>query len=246
MLAAKRSFGSLRAAARAQQSCAQAAPAASSLPSQQRSFMSAVLLSRDQFSSKTVVELKKQLKERGLSTQGKKKELVDRLLESVSIGTYGPGVSSSASSSSRAGLPSQQQQQASAFSTTARASANAPTATGTVVESEAVPVHAPAAEAAAQATPVTPPPSDELTAGPGLLVNKQEAAHVAEKAEEVPGGSIEMPNAVFLPSIERDIRESQHEMMIPEFPHTYKNPVDHGGLTSSSARDTSEGEADSL
>lgn len=236
MLAAKRSFGSLRAAARAQQ-CSPAAPAT---PSTQRSFMSAVLLSRDQFSSKTVVELKKQLSERGLSTKGKKKDLVDRLVDSVSRGTLGPNASISTSASSPSSTSSinsskisPSQQASAAFSTTSRTPAkespsNASTATGKVVESATVEVHAPAAEAAAQATPVTPPPSDEVTAGPGLLVNKEEAAQVAETAEEVPGGTIEMPNAVFLPSIERDIQESQHEMMIPEMPHMYKNPADHG------------------
>lgn len=206
--------------------------------------MSAVLLSRDQFNSKTVVDLKKQLSERGLSTRGKKKELVDRLVESVSKGTFGPNASASTSSINTTSTTTttskvSPSQQSSSFSTTARASAtatatgsgaaNAETATGTVVESADVPIHAPAAEAAAQATPITPPPSDEVTAGPGLIVNKEEAAQVAEKAEEVPGGTIEMPNAVFLPSVDRDILESQHEMMIPEMPHNYKNPANHGG-----------------
>lgn len=205
--------------------------------------MSAVLLSRDQFNSKTVVDLKKQLSERGLSTRGKKKDLVDRLVESVSKGTFGPNASASTSSINTTSTTTttskvSPSQQSSSFSTTARASAsasnpsgaaNAATATGTVVESADVPIHAPAAEAAAQATPITPPPSDEVTAGPGLIVNKEEAAQVAEKAEEVPGGTIEMPNAVFLPSVDRDILESQHEMMIPEMPHNYKNPANHGG-----------------
>lgn len=225
MLAAKRSFGNLRAAARAPQCSASA--------TSQRSFMSAVLLSRDRFSSKTVIELKKQLNERGLSTKGKKKDLVDRLVESVSRGTFGASASAPSSSNSSKLSPSQ----TSSFSTTARASSNANTATGKLVENGTVPIHAPAAEAAINASEEAQSSasssSDELTAGPGLLVNKEEAAQVAEKAEEVPGGTIEMPRAVYLPSVERDIRESQHEMMIPEMPHTYKNAVDHGTVHTS-------------
>jgi hypothetical protein len=96
-------------------------------------------------------------------------------------------------------------------------------------------VHAPAASAAAtaEATAGSGIPDDEIQAGPGHLVNKAEAEQVAEKADEVPGGAIEMPSstAVFLPSVEQDIRESQYEMMIPEMPHTYKNAPDHGGST---------------
>lgn len=207
--------------------------------------MSAVLLSRDQFTSKTVVELKKQLNERGLSTKGKKKDLVDRLVDSVSKGTFGHSASSSSSSSSPSiGSSRISPSQTSSFSTTSRATAEnkAKTATGTVVESAEIPVHAPAAEAAANAMSdndklaQAQAESDEVTAGPGLVVNKEEAAQVAEKADEVPGGSIEMPRAVYLPSVEREIQDSQHEMMIPEMPHTYKNPVDHGVFPLSRAK----------
>jgi hypothetical protein len=116
MLAARRSFGNLRTAARLQSQQQQSCAAV-----QQRTFMSAVLLSRDQFQGKTVVELKKQLNERGLSTKGKKKDLVDRLVDSVSHGTFGAASSASPTSSSSK-ISSQPSQQA-AFSTTARAQA---------------------------------------------------------------------------------------------------------------------------
>lgn len=244
MLAAKRSFGSLRAAARAQPQCAVVAPAvptsSHSTFQQQRSFMSAVLLSKGEFQTKTVVELRKALSERGLSTRGKKAELVDRLVDSVSRGPYATATSPTSIVSNNNNKSSSQPPRTSSFSTTTRSKQqqqsqqqnkedNVPSAAK--VSSETVPIHSPAASAAtiaAKATEGSGAANDELTAGPGLIIDKAQAEKTAQVADEVPGGAIEMPNAVFLPSLDNQVEATQQELMIPEMPHTYKNAPDHG------------------
>lgn len=177
MLAAKRSLGNLRCS-----SFATTASTAPALPSQSRSLMSAVLLSRSQFERKTVKQLQEELGERGLSTRGRKNILVDRLLESVSKNTVGSSVASASSPA--------------AFSTSAVKKA-APVASKPEVE-----------------TPAGEAQGDTITAAPGIIVEKKDAAEAAENADEVPGGVIEMPNAVFLPLAEKESQEAHAELMI--------------------------------
>lgn len=76
-LALKTSRGNLRNAA-----AAQVPRIAPPLPSYSRNLVSSVLLSRDVYDKKNVPELKGELKQRGLSTGGKRKDLIQRLLDS--------------------------------------------------------------------------------------------------------------------------------------------------------------------
>lgn len=76
-LALKTSRGNLRSIA-----AAQAVRVAPPLPSYNRSLVSSVLLSRDVYDKKNVPELKGELNQRGLSTNGRRKDLIQRLLES--------------------------------------------------------------------------------------------------------------------------------------------------------------------
>lgn len=178
--------------------------------------MSAVLLSRNQFERRTVKQLQEELGERGLSTRGKKSILVDRLLESVSRG--GPTVSAINSSISKTANV-----RSSPFSTTSLSKAE--------VASESISTHSPSPVAAGSAPPSlqTNPDPTKITAAPGLVVDKKETEMLAEKAEEVPGGTIQMPTSIFLPELAAE--EQQAELMIPTPPDQFQNPPDHGAYS---------------
>ncbi|KAL7005279.1 poly(A)-binding protein binding protein [Cystobasidiomycetes sp. EMM_F5] len=237
MLAAKRSIGSLRAAARAQ---ASTVPPVPSTPS--RSLVSAVLLSsqKGQLERQTVKQLQSELRGRGLSSVGKKKDLVDRLLEAVSRGP-------AATPSPRSSTVTSQNPTTAAFSTTSRSVAPAPssikatssadTANADVspaVAAETVPVFSPSPVIAGSQPPTAgeAAPKDAVLAGPGLVVDKSTADQAAEQAEAVPGGGIDMPamtasqpTNINLPSTE--IAADNAEIMIPSLPDQYTNSADH-------------------
>ena len=65
-----------------------------------------------------------------------------------------------------------------------------------------------------------------MTAAPGLIIDKSEQDKLAQTAEEAPGGTIEMPNAIFMPGLEEEIE--QYELMIPTSPDIYKIPDNYG------------------
>lgn len=240
MLATKRSIGSLRAAARAQ---VVAAPPLPQKGAAARPLMSAVLLSsqRGQLERQTVKQLQTDLRARGLSSAGKKKDLVDRLLESVS---RGPGPSSSQAISSSTSSTKTTASTTASFSTSARSTqearpktpaSGAASASPAVIATDTVPVHSPSPVKAGSEPPTAGEanPSDGVTASPGLVVDKQEVEQVAQQAEAVPGGGIDMPSGasvemktMHLPSV--DVPTEDEDVMIPSPPDSYTNEPDRG------------------
>ncbi|CAD6564305.1 MAG: hypothetical protein CYPHOPRED_003250 [Cyphobasidiales sp. Tagirdzhanova-0007] len=191
-----------------------------------RGLASAVLLSRSQFERRTVKQLQEELGGRGLSTKGKKSQLVDRLLESVSKGPppRSPSVASASTGPSTSGSSGPSR----SISTSAVTSAT--------VQSESVITHTPSPIAAGSAPPSELDPAatghgdgQSITAAPGLIVDKDEQEILAQAAEEAPGGTIEMPNAIFMPGLDTAIEE--YEMMIPTSPDMYKYPENNGKPT---------------
>ena len=219
MLAARRSFGNLRATARA----AQTAP---SLPvSPARSLVSAVLLSSDRakYEKRTVKQLQEELGERGLSTRGKKAALVDRLFESVTRANLAEAGSRSSSFSTTSTA------QATKARDAGEKQAGNDSSEASSVVAEEVPIHSPSPVTSETPVPTageSPEAVGVVTAAPGVVIEKEVAEQLEQAAEQAPGGGIDLPQSVFLP--ETRLEEQQEEIMIPMSPDKYQNPPDHG------------------
>lgn len=218
MLAARRSFGNLRATARA----AQTAPALPASPA--RSLVSAVLLSSDRakYEKRTVKQLQEELGERGLSTRGKKAVLVDRLFESVTRASLAEAGNRSSSFSTSSTAQATKARDAGTKS-------DAADANGGSVVSEQVPTHSPSPVSSGSAVPTAgeaPEALGKITAAPGVVVDKEVVEQLEQVAEQAPGGGIDLPQSISLP--ETYLEEQPEEIMIPTSPDKYQNPPDHG------------------
>lgn len=215
MLAAKRSLGNLRAASQASVS----APCSPARPS--RTLMTALLSSRGQFEGKTVKELQAELGDRGLNTKGKKSVLIDRLVQ------YSSTAPSSSSSLAQKSFSTSH-----ASKKTSPANTDSATAPSNVVAASGTVVHSPSPVTAGSEVPSAGEAGQEdgkSTASPGKRVDPAEEAELAEVAEEVPGGGIDIPavnTAVYLPSAEG--QSELPELMIPSPPDQYKTSDNYG------------------